>query len=60
MKICKAICTSIPMRMALGIFWLVTEMAQLDGSEPTADGTLEKGSWEDEFPFALVGYVSSL
>lgn len=41
MKICKAIYTSIPMRMALGIFWLVTEIAQLDHSEPTADGTLE-------------------
>ena len=32
---------SIQVRMALGIFWLVTEIAQLD-EEPT-DGTSENG-----------------
>eukprot|EP00434_Breviolum_minutum_P028145 symbB.v1.2.024900.t1/scaffold2381.1/size80542/6 len=31
------------MMMALGIFWLVTEIAQLDGSEPTADGHGKSG-----------------
>ena len=36
--------SNLPMRMALGIFWFVTEMAQLDGSEPAADGTLENAA----------------